>query len=169
MKRATLIAGLAALVLAGSLAIAAPANATITLSPIPTASINATWCDFYHGQMRHLFTVDGANLRYAYQETQRIYVHLGLKSLTTGEWIPDSTYYYGDSTGYDNPWKPQWDHVQNWYDAHSGQLHTGDFAWNINKHGTYQLAIQFAWDRSSAGASASGWTNWIWEPGTCTF
>jgi hypothetical protein len=164
-------AGLAALVLAASLAIAAPANATVYLSNTPTWNLSSVVCLHTSGQMLPQLTVDGANLYYAYPETQRVYVQFVLYSLTTGQSTITTGYFYGDATGFDNPFVPQWDHVQTWFSSATGAPVSNytPFVWNINRSGTYQVAVRFAWDRSTAGASASGWTNWVWEPGTCAF
>jgi hypothetical protein len=162
-----------------SLAVAAPANATYGLSKSPMYRITSTtWCGYYNGIMVPGFWIDGANLNQYLQETQRIYVQFAFYTSATGT-IADSTYYYGYSHGMDISTRESMDHVQTWYDAYTNQQQSDAFFGIYNRgHGTYQVAMRFAWDRSSSGAPSSlvqlptanrGWTNWIWLPGTCTF
>lgn len=171
-------AGLAIIFAAASLAIAAPANATYFLSPDPTINIFAdTYCAG-NGQMFPTFWADGANLDQYKVETQRIYVQLGMYSRATG-FVADSTYYFGDSKGFDISTASQMDHVQRWYDAYTGQElnPSGYLKLGIYNrgHGTYQVWMRFAWDTSSSGASSSrsffatGWTGWYGARGTCTY
>ena len=179
-RRTVLSIAAVAVVAAASLAVARPANAAYAISPIPTLSMYAAECNPSNAQMYPSFTIDGANLDLYRYETQVIYVQLGIKSLTTGQFF-SSVVYYGMSKGQDNSFAPQWDHVQDWYELGTNRravaLWGHSLAWNINQHGTYQIALRFAWDESSSGAresryympSTNGWTNWGWEAGTCTY
>jgi hypothetical protein len=173
--RITKAAGLAALIVGASLAVAAPANAGYYLSQIPTVqNFATTYCE-NSGRMLPQFNVDGANLDLYRVETQRIYVQLGVYSRATGL-IADRTYYYGVSTGMDVSTAEYLDHVQTWYDAYTGQGTSAGFLGIYNRgYGTWQVAVRFAWDRSSSGALSSsslitgGWTGWKYLWGLCTY
>lgn len=167
--------GLAAIFAAVLLVFAASANAAYSLSRTPTMNNFATTFCANSGQMFPQFWVDGANLDLYRVETQKIFVQLGLYSQATG-FVADSTVYYGVATGMDISTRESMDHVQTWYDYFTGRAYSQFGLGIYNRgHGTYQVAMRFAWDVSSSGAPSSfafytnGWTNWIWAPGTCTY
>ena len=157
IKKATT---LALLVLATSLAVAAPANA----GDYPSYSMYSPFCSPWTGQQIPQFGILAAD-RYTYRgETQRVWVRAQSYDWTRQAWSAPSHWFYGIATDFAGP--------QNWTDATTGQI-SGNANWspiifNVWASGTFQFALQFAWDQGSTGGP-SGSTNFLWEPGTCKF
>jgi hypothetical protein len=153
-------AGLAAVIAAASLAVAAPAKAGNN----PSITITPVFCSTFTWQILPQFGILAADRYSYYGESQRVWVRSQVWSRTTQTWSPASHWYYGTATDTSGP--------QTWTDATTGQV-TGNgnwtpITWNISQPGSYQVTLQFAWDQGSSDGPA-GSTNALLEPGICTF
>jgi hypothetical protein len=144
------------------LAIAAPAVASST----PTYSMYSPFCQGWTTprQMIPQFGILAADRYSYYGETQRVYVRGRAYNYTRGAWSDPSDWFYGTATDFAGP--------QTWTNLRTGEV-SGNANWSpiiftVFASGTYQVALQFAWDVSSSGAPA-GSTSYLWEPGVCTF
>ena len=96
-------------------------------------------------------------------EKQFVYVRAALYSYNQGRIIATSRWVYG--VAFDTMTPVSWFDFNT--DAFVGDHFRHTFI-NVPR-GTYQVGVEFYWDRSSTGAPAGGTNPWIWEPGTCTF
>ena len=149
------VAVTAALTIAGS----AVAGST------PTYRVDYSDCEPWTtgSSMRANYHITAADLTPYRGEMQLVYVRTALYSHTLGRYIGTSPWVEGYAYDFDEPW--------NWYLASNG-AYLGGVNYRLTftgiPRGTYQLAVQFAWEQSTAGAPA-GQSAWVYAPDTCTF
>ena len=180
-RRGALLVATSVAVLGAAAGTAATAQATTYYSKYPTPFFDYIGCAYSPGYMNFTqttrriilgFQIDGANLYPVNTvEQQEIYVNTAVYNTDTGEVSFNPNYeLHGWSTGQDNLFAPQWDHVHTWYNIYGQEIANENTApfWNIGGTGHYRVRIHIRWDRSSSGAPAGSY-DWMWLPGSCYF
>jgi hypothetical protein len=120
------------------------------------------------GEMSPFVSIKGADLYLVKGESQRVYAQSGLFRASGSGWalVAGSGWMYGQALDFVSP--ASWLRLSdNTYLGNSTTLNSLLGYSNLSG-GTYRIAVQFAWDRSSTGAP-SGMSPLMWAGNSCTF